>query len=165
MKYRGQSTLILILIVIMIFLGLGIFLLSFAGSIQKEEYMNTYTNNLLLSLLRTDTGYQDASCKQISDLIGCSFSNPNWHCGEAGSGCKEIGENLVDHYINKFDDVKNKYNYLLVARVEGRTDTFVVGNESVLENRGDRLTANEVLLKDIRGRQYYIKITLILEKK
>ena len=85
--YKAQTNMILIILVIVVFGGLVLFLLSFARTVSQDEYMNLYAHNLLVSVLRTDTGYTDIDCKLTSDVIRCGFFSSDYRCGEQGPNC------------------------------------------------------------------------------
>jgi hypothetical protein len=76
---------VLLFLVVVIFGMLFLFILSFAEVLSQGENTETYLNNLLLSVVRTDTGYTDDRCKLISDSIACAFQSPSYDCGGTSS--------------------------------------------------------------------------------
>jgi len=116
---QGQTTMIFIVLIIIIFLGMGVFLLSLAQTVSQSEYINLYTHNLLSSLVKTDTGYTDASCKTVADLLSCSFLSPTHICGT--QDCFSLSEQTVNSYMEQFAFIKEGFRYLLIVESVGFT--------------------------------------------
>ena len=111
--FKGQVGMIAIVLILMVFLVLAIFLSSTLQSQGLSERMNFYTNNLLLSFLKTDTGYTDQpqKCQTMADLLHCSIISPSWKCGDTSCGQEAI--TLADVYLSKTTE-KSALDYYLV---------------------------------------------------
>ena len=107
---KAQTTMVLLFLVVLIFGMLFIFMLSFAETVGQEEYTQNYLSSLLLSLVRTDTGYNDENCKLISDTIACSFISPTFDCEDNIGGlgdkeeCRHAAEDRLTYYLEKFTE-------------------------------------------------------------
>jgi hypothetical protein len=114
-KRKGQTSIILILIVILIFGGLVIFLLTFAQSIARPEYTRLYATNIMLSVMRVDTGYMDSKCRLVSDAMACAFFEPDWKCGGDGPTCLDLVNATIKTQIDDFELIQKSYRYLFIA--------------------------------------------------
>ena len=100
-KLKAQLNAVLIVVVILIFTGVILLLFSFAGSVEKGEYMNTYTHNLLVSSLRASTGHSDKECDSISNAIACSFlQTEDYLCKGTSTLCSDLAKNKILENIN-----------------------------------------------------------------
>ena len=148
---KGQTAMIMIVLVMLIFFGIGFFLLSVASTVSQVSYMNMYVHSLLISVLKADTGYLEANCKHVSDLLGCSFFQGGWRCGGNGPTCYQLANQSIYEYIQSFDEIKGGYNYLFLVEAEGftaldeygRAIQIKVGDESLETARVEKLTADE----------------------
>jgi len=158
---KAQTSIIMILLVIMVFIGMIMFLLSLAKTVSREEYMNLYVHNLLVSILRSDTGdYSDYECKTVADALMCAFRE-NKIC-PSGKSCREIAEDFINESINKFKEIKG-YRYLFIARPSAgwiASYKLEVGDSDLLTEKVKKITANE---KIQRG-DYILDVTLIISK-
>ncbi len=73
---KAQTSLMLIVVLILVFIGLAVFLLSFASTLDQQDYFNLYTNNMIITVMRSDTGYHDSKCRLVSDAVSCAFFSP-----------------------------------------------------------------------------------------
>lgn len=167
---QGQTTMIFIVLIIIIFLGMGVFLLSLAQTVSQSEYINLYTHNLLSSLVKTDTGYTDASCKTVADLLSCSFLSPTHICGT--QDCFSLSEQTVNSYMEQFAFIKEGFRYLLIVESVGFTalpqgvpHKVEIGDPSLKEEKIEKITANERIQKVVGGNPYLLNIRLIIAKK
>ncbi len=165
---KGQTTLVMIVIIIIIFAGIIMFLLNLAGTVSQKEYMNMYSHNMLLSILRTDTGYLDSKCQTMSDTLACAFLEPSWVCEGSGMRCKDLAEGLLASYTGKLEATKKNYLYLftveptggLVVRdpETGEQMVIQVGNMDP-SAKGDIITANERIVKGGNILKVQLKLT------
>ena len=169
---KAQTSLILIVLLLVIMAGVAVFLLGFAQTVSQKDYFNLYTHNLLLSVMRTDTGFTDNNCKLVSDLISCTFFFTDWICGNSGRTCYEIANETVSDYISNFELIKKNFRYLFLVEPEGFTArgpnplVFEVGDKGLKTEKIEKFTANERILRvTTTGQQYFLKVQLILAKR
>lgn len=166
---KGQTAMIMIVLVMIIFAGIGIFLLSVARTVSQVEYINLYVHSLLISTLRADTGYVESSCKQVSDLLGCSFFEGGWRCGGSGPTCYELANSTIAGYVQAFDEIKPGYRYLFLVEPEGfialgpdgKPLKIRIGDDALETEKIEKLTADE----RIQRREGSLKVKLIMAKK
>jgi hypothetical protein len=154
-KIKAQESMLAIVLIMIIFIVLGLFLfVSSLGGPPELEYNNLYAHNLLISTLRTTTGYP-SPCKTISDTLVCAYSTPLVNC--AGVECKVLAEGLTNETISKVLKPNLKYYLIVKSEIGGGSSVFV-GDSSVI-NTNPHWTANErVITHDLR-------IELILANK
>lgn len=157
-RAKGQTTVVLIFLVLIIFAGVIVLLLSLATDVGSQEYMNLYTHNTLLSVLRADTGFLSPNCRQISDTLACYFGayGAENMCG-SGQTCEQIANNRITEYLGTFEAVRQNYRYVFIVK-SGSTDWTPLGpggtplelriasspEDSYLdEERVEKLVANE----------------------
>ena len=114
---KGQTTMIFIILIIIIFLGMASFLLSLGRTVSQSEYLNLFAHDLLSSLLKTDTGPTDPSCKTVSDVLACSFLSPTYVCG--GQDCFSLAQQTVNEQVSRFALIKEGFRFLLTVEPEG----------------------------------------------
>ena len=164
---KGQTGMILIVLVVIIFAGIAIFLFSLARTVSQEEYMNIYVHNLLLTTMRTDTGFTDPDCKLVSDTLACASLTPTHLCGGTGPNCFDLANQSVTEYMNKFGTVRKNYRYLLIVGSGGLTTTetgapiLKIGDQDLETARVTKITANEVIQRE----GYILGVTLIVAKR
>jgi hypothetical protein len=170
---KAQTNMLLIIIVIVIFGGLVVFLLGFAKTVSQTEYMNLYTHNLLLSIMRMDTGYTGANCKLVSDTISCAFFSPDWRCGGDGPSCLSLANETVSNHISQFELIKKSFRYLLKAAPEGfivRLPTgepfeIEIGDKGLDTERIEKFTASERIQKTTATGQHNLRVQLFIAKR
>jgi len=115
---KAQSTIILIVLVLIVFGGLAVFLITFAQTIKQPEYTRLYATNIMLSVMRTDTGYTDSRCKQISDVVSCAFFESDWRCKNETTSptCLDLANNTIRGQIESFELIQKNYRYLFVVK-------------------------------------------------
>jgi len=160
---------------IVIFGGIALFLLSFAKTIGQTEYMNMYAHNLLLSIMRTDTGYSDTNCKLVSDTLSCAFIMPNWKCEGSGQNCLALANERISSYMSyDFGLVREGFRYLFIVEPEtfrsispetGEPMKIKIGDLSLEEAEITKLSANERIQKTTETGHYVIKVQLIIAQK
>lgn len=146
-----------------------VFLLQLAETVTSEKYTNFFTNALLLTLLRTDTGYSEPKCKHISDLIFCAYFHPGWMCGEMN--CYDLAKERLDYYISQFSE--EKLRYLLIVETPEflpRTQTgepmrLEIGDINLKNEKGKFYSEPLVLQKFLGEQTYTLQIRLIIKKK
>lgn len=170
---KAQTTMILIVLVMLIFAGTAIFLLTFAKNISQSDYMNLYAHNLLLVLMRSDTGYSDPQCKLVSDALSCAFFSPEYRCGQGGKDCMTLANQTADDYINRFSMIKKSYSYLLIVEPLGFTvlgqggEPFkiTIGDQGVAAGRQTRYAANEQIRKAASSGVFSLNARLVIMEK
>lgn len=150
---KGQTTLIAIVLIFLVFGVMVMFLISFTGYQSQEEYLNLYTKNALISILRTDTGYIEYpdNCKRILDVLFCSEFTPSFRCG--GTECRSLAPILVETHMEKI--LKPQLDYLLKYG-----DDKEIGSPGT-EAKETKWIANE----DLRRGSKRLYITLIMSEK
>jgi hypothetical protein len=175
-KKKGQVTMFLIVLVILLFAGTAIFLLSFAKTVSQSDYLNLYTHNLLLSVMRADTGHiTDPNCKLVSDAITCAFFSPTMVCRGGSITCAELANQTVADYIERFSLVKKSYRYLLTVEPQGFTALdqgtgepvkMVIGDPAVAGLRNQsKYTANEQLGRATTTGVFNLNVRLTIASK
>jgi hypothetical protein len=172
---KAQTSMVLLVLLIIIFAAIGTFLLSLSRTVSQEEYMDLYVNNLMLSLMKTDTGYSDANCKLLSDTVACAFILPDWRCGGSGMTCLELANKSLGEYMGAFDLISRNYRYLFtvtthefIARTgieHGEGMKLSLGDPELEDYRGKKRVANYVVQKSLAGNQYNLKVRLYLARK
>ncbi|MBI4176231.1 MAG: hypothetical protein HY518_03435 [Candidatus Aenigmarchaeota archaeon] len=112
---KAQTTMVLVILVIIIFTGLAVFLLSLSSTFNQDEYLNLYASNLLLAVLRADTGYSDADCRQVADLVACAYFVPTHRCDLTGPACGDIANATIAGHMERFDLIRKNFDYLFVV--------------------------------------------------
>ena len=164
---KGQTGLILMVLLVIIFAGIAIFLFTLARTVSQEEYMNIYVHNLLLAIMRTDTGYTDAECKLISDLLACAALTPTHLCGGTGPDCLSLANQTITEYMNRFGTVRKNYRYLLIVGSGGFVPTqtgrplLEIGDKELATARISKITANEVVQRE----GYILEVSLIIARR
>jgi hypothetical protein len=170
--HKAQTTAVLLLLVIIIFAGLGVFLLSMAKEVSQTEYMQLYTNQLLLSMLRTDTGYTENDCRLLADAVSCVyFVHPNYRCGGSGPTCFDLASSEIEGLLQKFEMIKG-YKYLLTVKPigfvphseTGEITEFSVGNSSLEDLKGFKIAATQKLERTTSTGQFILDVRLVLAK-
>jgi hypothetical protein len=164
---------VLIVIVIVIFGGLVLFLLGFAKTVSQAEYINLYTHNMLLSMMRTDTGHTDANCKLVSDTISCAFFAPEWRCGTGGPSCLSLANETINSYMSRFELIKKGFRYLfrvvpegfVVRSAEGMPFEVTVGDTGLETERVEKFIASERIQRTTATGQYNLKVQLFISKR
>lgn len=174
-RLKAQSSMLLIVIVIMIFVAMVVFLLGIASTISNNDFTALYVNNLLLSVMRTDTGYTDSKCKLVSDLVFCAYFTPEWQCGPGVPNCLELANRTIAGYMDMFGNQTKSMKYLFtvspafIARdVSGEPITLDLGDRSLKTSKTDTLKLYSqplVVSKTVGSNQYTLKIQLIVSKK
>ena len=159
----GQTSMIMMVIVIIIFMGLGVFLVSTFIQSEPSDYENLYTHNLLISVLRKNTGYK-TPCDTVSSVISCAHLTGRECTSQLNvrKSCREVADEIVPGLIET--TIKPSYDYFMVIQPEnydvagGTRITY--GNPSV-DDRVPHYTANEKVLQY----DFDLRIELILARK
>jgi hypothetical protein len=167
---KAQTNMILIVILVLVFLGIAVMLLSLSQTVSQEDYLNLYTHNLLLSMMRSDTGYNSYDCKLVSDAVFCAFTLTDKPCG-GGVTCHELAEQSITHYTDEFSqDISQNYRYLLevtpsfCSRGDEGCRSMEFGDSGVLAAE-DKWVANSAIQKSMSGTTYNIKVRLYMARK
>jgi hypothetical protein len=167
---KAQTNMILIVLLLIIFVATALFLLSLARTVSQEDYLDLYVNNLMLSLMKTDTGFSDSNCKLISDATACAFSPTTWPCGE-GLTCLDLANQSISEYMDAFEMISKNYRYLFIvtsdtcSRVEEGCRAIRFGDESLEDFRGTKKTAKYVIQKRISGTRMNLIVLLYVARK
>ncbi len=170
---KAQINIILVVLLIIIFGGLALFLLSFARTISQDEYMHMYAHNLLLSILRTDTGYTDIQCKLVSDVTRCGFFQTEYRCGKSGPNCLTIANESINEYISRFRDIRKNFRYLFTVEPVGfvaRSSTgeplkISIGDSTLKTAKISKWAASEEIRKITATGEYRLRAQLIIALK
>ena len=168
MVKKAQTTVVVLLLALVVFGGLFAFLLSIARTVVQTDYMNLYTSNLLISVLRKDTGYSGKDCETVSDLVLCKFGiSRDPYCEEYS--CAYLAENILNETMEQFGSVKKGYDYFLTAKQEGKRRALdpdgkpielKIGNEELENLRKDKFVAAEILQRTDEHGPFILKIIL-----
>lgn len=112
----GQSSMLLIIVVLAMFAAIAIFLLQLAGNVSDTELTSMKADRLLISMLRTDTGYTDEKCKTVADLVTCACFSSTWTCG--GVNCDRLANETVTRYMAEFQNNSQSMRYLFFSASE-----------------------------------------------
>lgn len=168
---KAQSSMILLVLVIVIFAAVAVFLFSLAETVSPKQYMNMYTSNLLLSILRADTGSNDPECKYVSDLISCAYFQPsNYRCSGSTITCRELAESQIDFYMSKYAETQQSFRYLLtvspkgfIARdPEGQAFKLEFGDLTLKEDDVQVWAANQLIQKVSGATEHYLTVNLLI---
>jgi len=152
-KQKAQTTMVLLFLVVIIFGMLMLFLFSFAETLGQTEYVPKYINNLLISIVRTDTGYTGSNCKLISNALGCTFLQPTDYCEGSAERCADVARSRIEYYIDKFEIVKESFRYLFKvepswwAKIGDETIVFEVGDPTV-EDADEKIVESHIIWLD-----------------
>jgi len=164
-KIRGQASLIMIVLIIIIFIIIGLFLLVSSFTTEETEYYNIYAHDLLVSVMRTKTGYQNP-CETVSDTIYCSMTRVDRQCRYSEDesirkSCRAVADEVAPGLISKVLATKPNLDYYMTIQAEDPEhlggETISYGNPDVA-GRGKTWTANERVLRY----QTNLQIQLIL---
>jgi hypothetical protein len=146
-KKSGQTSMILIVLIIIIFMAIGIFLLISSIKPVYEEYNNLYAHNLLLSVLRRNTGY-GGDCETVSSTIACASQTYYRKCGD--TDCRNLSSVIVPDLVKRV--IKPTFDYCMIIEPENWTvmggDRLEYGSRcDVVLAKTERWTANEKILR------------------
>lgn len=167
MSRKAQTTMILLVLIIIIFAGMAVFLLSLAGTVSQDKYLDLYATNFLISILRTDTGYTDSNCKLVSDLLACAFFTSEYHCGGTGPTCRELANSTIYQYTQEFEMIKKSFDYLFTVKPKGfiSQTRITFGNPDLEDYRGWKRIAHEEIQRGSQATQYTLEAELIITRK
>jgi hypothetical protein len=144
-KLAGQTSMILIVLIIIIFMAIGIFLLISSIKPVNDDYYNLYAHNILLSVLRRNTGYS-GYCDTVSSTVSCAYMTSYRNCG--GMECRNLSYEIVPALIERV--IKPTFDYCMVVEPENGTygEQLLYGSRcDVVLDKGVRWTANEKILQ------------------
>ncbi len=135
----------LIVLALIILMVLGVFLLASSLKPVNSDYNNLYAHNLLLSVLRRNTGY-GGYCETYSATLSCAYMTSYRRCGD--SECRSLSDEIVPRLVEEL--VKPTFDYCLVVEPENMTsgEQLLYGRDckGVLAKR-QVWTANEKILQ------------------
>jgi hypothetical protein len=162
---KGQANMIMVLLVLIIFIGVIFVLLSLSESLVDDDYSDLYVNNLLLSILRTNTGYTDR-CETVSDTIACSFLTPRYRCGGSQTSCMDTANQTLDRYMGL---IKENMRYYFVVKSadpgwvpldESGALKLEFGEPEIYNNkRISKRVASTIIQKVQSGNEYNIEVS------
>ena len=161
---KAQSGMIMIILVIMVFAGMAMFLLSFAQQLSQDDYMNLYVHNMWLSVSRSDTGYRNSECKQVSDALTCAYYLGNPRCGGTGPTCLDVANRTLSYYLERFREYKGNLRYFLKFDSYRRNQsTFELEPHTAIAENGVplRLSIGDKNLERERTRKWAVNENLI----
>lgn len=153
-KIKGQTSLVLIVLVIIIFVAVGMYLLISAFTVEGTEYYNLYAHNLLVSVMRAKTGYNNP-CETVSDTLYCALTRLGKQCKltreeSVRKDCREVADEVTPELIRKVLTTKPNLDYYMIIQPEDPEhlggETITYGNPGV-KNRRNKWTANERVLR------------------
>lgn len=165
---------ILLILVVMMFAAMVVFLFSLAQTVSPKSYMNMYTHNLLLSILRSDTGSHDPECKYMSDVVSCAFFRPStYQCAGLDKTCREIAESKIEYYMSKYAETHGNLRYVLtvtsrgfLARTEeGEIFALEFGDKDLKKDKVQKWAANELIQRVSGTSEYYLALNLLISVK
>ena len=156
---KAQSSLLMIVFVIMIFAGLGLFLLSIGQTVEQSDYMNIYTHNLLLTLLRSDTGENSRECKYVSDAIACAVTSATCFCEEG------LASRTINSYMESMETLKPTYDWHISVTDSNDNEKLSYGNSNLPRTRTKKWSATESIIEIVGVRESIYTVTLILAQK
>lgn len=168
---KAQTSMVLIVILIIVFIAAAVTLFSIATNVSQEDYMDTYANNLLLAIMKTDTGYTDNNCKLVSDAAACAYIDQTWTCGTSGMTCRELANSTITDYMKAFELISKNYRYLFVVTRVGfyapSVDQFTLmfGDESLLDYKGKKRVSTYAIQKSLQGNYFNLKVQLYIARK
>jgi hypothetical protein len=172
-RKKAQSSMILIIVVLMMFIGIAVFLLQLASTVSKEEYTTFYAGSLLLSMMRTETGFTDSRCRTVSDMVACACFTPDWVCGS--ESCSELANRTVTGYMGVFmnQTTSLKYLYTTTSDVicrddEGNPRTLELGDPSLKTSKKEAFKVVSYPLSITKTFEYstfIMRMQLMLAKK
>lgn len=143
-RKKGQMSMLVFVLGVVFFIMMGIFLFTSSINPPNTEYVNLYVHNLLLSTLRSGTGYPHP-CLSVSDTLSCAYLTPNRLCGN--SACSEIAVDVTKKPLENI--IKSNYGYYLIVEPDNWDmvggSRITVGQESV-EDKHPHYVANEKVL-------------------
>ena len=167
-KFRGQTTLVLIVLIIIIFVAIGLFLLISAFKTEETEYYNLYAHNLLVSVMRAETGYK-SPCETVSDTLYCTLTRLGKQCKlekdeTIKKECREVADEVTPQLIRKILATKPSLDYYMIIQPEDPEhlggETITYGNPDI-KNMRRTWTANERVLRYQTNLQIQIIIASI----
>jgi hypothetical protein len=171
----GQSSMLMVVIVIMMFVGVAVLLLGITSTVSGNDLTSLYVNNMVLSMMRTDTGYTDSKCKLVSDLVFCAYFTPEWQCGPGVPNCLGLANETISRYMAIIGNQTKSMKYLFTVTpafmtrdVSGEPISLDIGDKSLKTSKTEsiKLYSNPIVLsKTVGSNQYTLKIQLIASKK
>jgi len=156
---RGQTSIIMLLLVIMVFGALGIFLLSLVQNVSQDDYMNIYTHNILISLLRTDTDNK-GNCREISDIITCAAYGG---LCDSGGTCKTLASETIPYYMDKILD-KKPYEWYIGVYNNDDYRLIGFGNSQLLEKKTKKWSASQAVYQTTGFKEVVYNVRIILAR-
>ena len=172
MNRKAQLNLLVIVFVLLFLAGIAVFLISAVQGISQDEYLNLYTNQLLLSVLREDTGFTDPACRTNADLAACAFLTPSHPCDRlAANTCSTLAETRVNAGFAAYDPLRPNLRWLLTVEPQGFV-TFSgsqqlhweLGDATVKDSR-QHYAANTRIQKQTASGPALLKVQLLISTR
>jgi len=166
-RSSGQANIVMMVLVLFLVFGMFIFLLMMLQKPPESPLDNMYAHNMLLSIMRSDTGYPEEKCKTVADAVACAFFEPYYKCGDSVE-CARVADNRIADLLGKYSGYKQNNIYYIEASPEGRVVSWM--GSAVEIKRGDqsaktstqKSTAEQKIQKLFQGEPYTVKVKLYM---
>lgn len=166
----GQANIVMMVLVLMMVFAMFFFLLQLLQKPPESALDNLYVHNMLLSIMRTDTGYNESNCKTVSDAIACYFFEPQYNC-DGRIPCKVVAESRIQELLHEYGNVRKNRRFYFEVEAErkvishfGVVPEMKIGDPSV-EDNPQKITANEKVQKISMGEVSTINVRLCMAER
>jgi hypothetical protein len=157
---KGQSSIVMMVLVLVVFGGLAVFLLSMAQTVSQEDYMNIYAHNMLISLMRTNTG-EGGECTLVSDTLSCASFG--MIC-DSGRDCSIVAGDKVNEFMNYMNDIKTTYDWHIGVYDKNDFLLLELGDSQLVGKKTKKWTASETVYDVIGVTHNTFNVRLILAR-
>lgn len=169
MNRKGQANIVMMVLVLLMVFAVSVFLLQMLKKAPGSELDNMYVHNMLLSIMRTDTGYLEENCKTVSDVIACAFFEPYYKCDNTIT-CENVARNRLNQLVEDYRKAKENRIYYIEVEPEGKVISYqgkaieMTAGSRTAEDSSKKTTANEKVQKLFRGEAFTINVRLTMAK-
>ena len=128
---------------------------------SQEDYLNIYTHNTLLTLLRTDTEEEGQQCSKVSNVIACSVMDMS--C-DSGIRCRLLADTNVEGYMNLLQSIKPAYDWYIGVYDRYDYEVYSFGNDNIPELRTKKWSASEAVYHYIGTVETVYNVRLMLAR-
>jgi hypothetical protein len=157
---KGQSSIVMMVLVLMVFGGLAVFLLSMVQTVSQEDYMNIYAHNMLISVMRTDTG-KGADCALVSDTLSCA--SYGMIC-DSGEDCSTVARSKISEFMTYMNEAKTTYDWYIGVYDKNDFLLLELGNTELVAKKTKKWSASETVYDVVGTTQNTFNVRLILAK-
>jgi len=158
----------MILVLFLVF-GMFIFLLALLQKPPEHPMDNMYVHSMLLSIMRSDTGYPEENCKTVADAVACAFFEPYYKCGD-NVPCYDLASSIMQELVNRYRSSKKNRLYYIEASPEGRVVSWMgkaveislPKSNEYIKNSLQKSTAEEKIQKLFKGEPITVKVKLYM---